>query len=227
MQHTRRSTSKQGSLAHAVWFIKAQNNWGECVCVGLVCVWKVDVSQRWLPLFWWELQMCVYLSWAISHELSLVCISFFSILLMTCLDSSHLLLCTFPLVREATSRLVLHLIMTPTCFNCQGFINFYHKHFFSLFLYLFLLVCCSSCSTHRIQILTNTKYCISFKKYSIYFFLLPYGPYALLSIHLCILWPVGGAAASVPTTGWVAARLRKLDLEGWGVEGLPGGEDER
>lgn len=44
---------------------------------------------------------------------------------------------------------------------------------------------------------------------------------------LCILWPAGGAAASVPTTGWVAAHLCQLDLEGRGVEGIPGGEDER
>lgn len=43
---------------------------------------------------------------------------------------------------------------------------------------------------------------------------------------LCILWPAGGAAAAVPPTGRVAAYLCQLDLEGWRVEGLPGGEDE-
>lgn len=42
----------------------------------------------------------------------------------------------------------------------------------------------------------------------------------------CFLWPVGGAAAPVPATGWVAAHLCQLDSQRWGLEGLPGWEDE-
>lgn len=40
------------------------------------------------------------------------------------------------------------------------------------------------------------------------------------------LFPVGGAASAVPSTRPVAAHLRQLDPEGWGVEGLPGGKTE-
>lgn len=38
--------------------------------------------------------------------------------------------------------------------------------------------------------------------------------------------PVGGAASAVPSTRPVAAHLRQLDPEGWGVEGVPGRETE-
>lgn len=49
------------------------------------------------------------------------------------------------------------------------------------------------------------------------------------SSHICIccvLLPVGGTAASVPTTGRVAAHLCQLDAERWRVEGLPRGKVE-
>lgn len=66
---------------------------------------------------------CAYI-WVESFLMSCLWYAylFFSILVMKFFDSSHLLLCTFPLVREATPLPVLHLTMTPACFNCQGFI---------------------------------------------------------------------------------------------------------